>query len=278
MTSKEKVKGWGSALRTSHLVATCLLFALAGAICLCLGVYRLVCLPNIQSGLATLGAGLALLFASLFGHFESFKIWGVEAKIKKLNETVDKAEVALAQLRSLTDLTSEALMRLYCGLGRYATPPRLLELDAIAANVRALLEEAGTSDEQIRKMLAPWVNTMAAAAHKNVRERLHAVLDPLRIDLISRKSLAPPNELLTLLPRIESVEGYIAKRTNAIQGRAAEEIAFHITSMVEHAPELTEVQRSELMMFASKTSDEVRHLAANYALRDRSFWELLAYQ
>jgi hypothetical protein len=127
-------------------------------------------------------------------------------------------------------------------------------------------------------MLAPWVSTMSVAAHKNVRERLYAILGPLRIDLINRKSLAEPNELLSLVPRIDSVEGYTAKEADKIQGCSAPEIASCIISMIAKAPELTDKQRDELMQFASQASDEVRYLAANYTLRDKTFWESLAFQ
>jgi hypothetical protein len=278
MTSAPKDSEWVNKLSKWHLVTACLLFGVSGVICLVAGLYRLICLPSLELGLATLGAGLALLFASLFGHFESFKIWGVEGKIKQLNETVDKAEEALAQLRSLTNLTGEALMRLYCGLGRYTEPPSLLELDAIAGNVRALLTEAGRSEQQVREMLAPWVSTMSVAAHKNVRERLDAILGPLRIDLINRKFIAEPNELLTLVPRIESVEGYTAKEADKIRRCSAEEVSIRIISIITEAPELTDKQRDELMQFASQASEEVRYLAANYALRDKTFWGSLAFQ
>lgn len=278
MPSALKDQEWVSKLSKWHLATACLLFGVSGVICLGVGLYRLIWLSTLELGLATLGAGLALLFASLFGHFESFKIWGVEAKIKRLNETVDKAEEALAQLRSLTDLTGEALMRLYCGLGRYTQPPPLLELDAIAGNVRALLTDAGRSEQQVRQMLAPWVSTMSFAAHKNVRERLEAILGPLRIDLINRKCIAEPNELLTLVPRIDSVEGYTAKEADEILGCSAEEIASRIISMIADAPELTDKQRDELMYFASQASEEVRYLAASYTLRDKTFWGSLAFQ
>ncbi len=278
LSSWFKQRAGSSMISSIHTLVVASAFTLAGLACLCFGVWKLIFAGALELGLGSLGAGLALLFASMAGRFETFKIWGVEAKIRELNETVDKAEIALAQLKKLSELTSQGMIRLYSSLGRYAHAPDMDELESLASNVRTMLSQIGSSEIEIRKALYPWVRTAALVARKNILEDVFVPLENARQELLLRKSIAAPQELMTLAPRIEEIERYFATISEGILTCPAEEIAVRISGMVAAAPELSAMDRVRLVALADKAAKEVLYLATHYQLGDKAYWDALKHQ
>lgn len=74
-----------------------------------------------------LGGGLILVFGATIHRFESLKGLGMEAKTRKLDETIDKAEVALSKLKELTELVGANLIKLSSSIGRFSGAPSIME-------------------------------------------------------------------------------------------------------------------------------------------------------
>lgn len=278
MAKKSDLAGWRKCVTTGHSLLVAMVFTLSGVACVGFGSWVLLVERNFELGIGSLGGGVALLFASMIGRFESVKVWGVEAKMRQLNETVDKAEDALEQLRKLTELTSLGMVRLYSGLGRYAEAPNMVELSQLTSSVKSVLFQIGSSEDVIHRALEPWVRICALVAHKNVREELHALLEPIRRELLHRKEIAMPNEQLTLMPRLQAVEGYLAQEANRVLECAPSEIPERIESMVAQAPELSMTDKVRLSDLAAKAAREVRFLVTNYKFADNDYWNALPYQ
>lgn len=278
MAKKSDLAGWRKLVTTGHSLLVGMVFTLTGVACVGFGSWVLLVERNVELGIGALGGGVALLFASMIGRFESVKVWGVEAKMRQLNETVDKAEDALEQLRKLTELTSLGMVRLYSGLGRYAEAPNMVELAQLTSSVKSVLFQIGSSEDVIHRALEPWVRTCALVAHTNVREELHALLEPIRLELLHRKQIAMPNEQLTLMPRLRAVEGYLAQEVKRVLECAPSEIPERIESMVADAPELSMTDKVRLSDLAAKAAREVRFLVTNYKFADNDYWNALPYQ
>ncbi|WP_375577521.1 hypothetical protein, partial [Paracidovorax oryzae] len=251
-------------------------FFISGSICVFFGVFPLF--KGNESSLGAIGAGFALLIASMFRSFESFKFWGIEAKIRELKKVVGDAEDATLQLKDVAELTYEAIIRFNCSFGRYVRPMDMIELARVSENARATLAKLGTSESDIEKMLRPWVRTAALVAHKNVREALGEIIERHRIDLSKRKLLASPEELQSLVPRLNDLEIYVAKQAEKVQECAVVEIPLLITEMVNGSPEISLEDRNYCLNMAKKAAEEVRYLIENLEFKDRSYWESLRYQ
>lgn len=110
--------------------------------------------PLAATGIA---AGIALLFAATVSRFEFLKGFGVEAKVRRLDVTIDKAEQALNQLKELTLLTSKTTVKLFSMTGRLSGPPTIDYRAEIIANTGRLLHDVGATSEQIQNIREPLI-------------------------------------------------------------------------------------------------------------------------
>ena len=130
---------------------------IAGLAALGGGVYQLF---NDHAAPATagLGAGLILLLAASIERFELVKGLGIEARV---NRKLHEADVALAQVKRITEIAGSTLVGLVARTGRWdgAVPPR--ETYALSRTVRQMLESVGASPEAVRAATQPWARWAA---------------------------------------------------------------------------------------------------------------------
>src|SRR6266480_7887150 len=62
---------------------------------------------NVGIAATSLTAGLVLLFAATIDRFELLKGLGIEARTRKLDERIERADEALRRLRELAELTTD---------------------------------------------------------------------------------------------------------------------------------------------------------------------------
>lgn len=126
-----------------------------GLLNLAAGTWRML-IGDATLGAAGLTAGLVLLLAATIERFELVKGLGVEAKTRLLTAKIDEAEVILAQMKRLAEMSSETLILLAARAGRIggATPPE--EAHRLSRTVKQVLEAAGSPPDAIRNVLTPW--------------------------------------------------------------------------------------------------------------------------
>lgn len=151
------------------------LLALCGVVILFMGTYRF-CIGETGDGSAAAGAGLVLLLAATIDRFKFFKGWGLELQTRELERTIESAESTLARLRTLTDVSAKALMRLCLSVPGY-TPEQLHEL---SRSVKALLEQNGEGPAGVHEALDPWVYRCINTIRVQILSRAHHTVNSIR--------------------------------------------------------------------------------------------------
>ncbi|MDF3823082.1 hypothetical protein P3G55_24535 [Leptospira sp. 96542] len=155
--------------------------ALAGIVCLVVGVLSLWEGKDLVRAATGLGGGLLLLFAASIERFEVLKGLGIEARTRQLDAAIDQATATLEQLRELaTSFSGVALTELMSGHFAYggATLKVRIELhDELLQTLKAL----GISARQID------------TADQNWRKGIASIYRSKIIDLVGKNT--PPNRL-----------------------------------------------------------------------------------
>lgn len=126
---------------------------------------------------ASLTAGLVLIFAATVDRFESLKGLGVEAKTKKLDEKIEQADEALEKLKELTELTCGTLIVLISCSGRLSGPPSARTAIELAAKTRSIMSSLGSDPADIKAALRPWAEVMCRDRVRPIRVELNKLMD-----------------------------------------------------------------------------------------------------
>lgn len=131
------------------------------------------------SGNATVTAtcGALAIFALLVSQMhliESFSGFGIQAKLRKLDEALGEADEALNKLRKLAAIFSRIIVDTQSRAGRMGGAA-FRDRCATAREVRQLLLDVGASDQEIRSAIAPWAKWMALDISYGLINRLGAV-------------------------------------------------------------------------------------------------------
>lgn len=152
-TATDSRRYWWSA--TTAFVADALLL-LAGVANVVIGTWQAYTVGSVAAT-AFLTAGLVLLLAANVDRFESLKGWGIEAKTRKLDETLAESQDTLAKLRRLTEVVGRSVIASNASLSRWETAPRLSRSLQTAREMRAMLKDMDFSSKTIESVLHPWV-------------------------------------------------------------------------------------------------------------------------
>jgi hypothetical protein len=103
---------------------------------------------------ATLGAaaGVFLIFASFIERFDFIKAFGIEAKVRIIDEKIAQAEVIVSKIRALAELTSQSLIK-SSSSGTFIDAIQLYQL---GSSTRELLLSLDTPQDKMREILKPW--------------------------------------------------------------------------------------------------------------------------
>jgi hypothetical protein len=164
-------------LQASLVAAVSFLLFVAGAALLGRGVWAAYD-GNIQLATLCIGSGLVLLLAATLERFESLKGLGLEAKMRALTTTIDKAEEQVRTLREVLELIGPMLIALNARAGRWDSAPTVEEFYDQSRTIKRAFEVVRARKDVADAALKQWVGTMAfdAAARviHNLQVRLQA--------------------------------------------------------------------------------------------------------
>jgi len=92
---------------------------------------------------------LLLILMTQLDRLEFFKGFGVEARIRKLDETLDRAEEMRVRLQSVTLVTAELAMQMICRIGYMAGPLSRGESYRFFRQYERQLRELGASEDHL---------------------------------------------------------------------------------------------------------------------------------
>lgn len=252
--------------------------ALAGVACLGLGVSSLW-RGNVAAAGTGLTAGLVLLLAASVERFEVLKGLGIEARTRKLDEAITQATATLEQLRELAEMSSESLVSLNSKMGRWDSHPPAPEAYEVVQRVRRNLKNLGSSDEAIRKAMAPWVHTLSFDLASDL---LTEILHPWRLLLQhwDQKIQSYPQPIAAGDPAFQALidqrnhfgmfEGnYVGGGVHEWQPGTHSQ---RLRNIVESVPLLDEADRQRLRDVIAPWLPRLDYLARNYDLIDKEEW------
>lgn len=259
-------------IRTVQLGAVDFVLMAVGLLCLGYGAYY-VAQKELALAVTALGAGLVLLFASTIDRFESVKGLGMEARTRKLDETIDKAEVTIDQLKGLAEVTGATLITLMSTVGRHGGAPSVAEAYALSREVLGILKGLNSSDEVVRAALTPWARAAAIDLFRelvhSVHALMHAELKAMEATMVSRSS----PEQVQLLQQGQVDLGYTRQAIANILSWRLPEFEQKALDLFDSAPLITDAVRSQHREHFVRASRELQYLASNLDFRDRQLWD-----
>ncbi len=221
-----------------------------------------------------LGGGLILVFGATIHRFESLKGLGMEAKTRKLDETIDKAEVALSKLKELTELVGANLIKLSSSIGRFSGAPSIMEAYTLSRQVKKTLDGINADHSVIQEALEPWAKIAAVDLFFSEHEPLRRIVDQKRQDL-SRAAAQPAAagaEAAALMSRVREMESYLSKRFTEIQTWRLDQFSDRLFDRLNTAPELEEDQRRLFDVAFRRAAEQLDALARTLDFADLAYW------
>lgn len=264
--------------RGTQLFIVDLALTLLGLACLAGGLYYIYADQATMTA-TCMASGLILLFASTLHRFELLKGFGVEAKMKKLDATIDKAEIALSQLANLTEVTTSAIIDLSCKMGRWSSAPTVDEARDLAHNVRRTLSMSGADESKIRKILNPWskieIRDLAYEAMKPYAEACNERLRDLHSQANEIKQPISPEhqpQFNSLHQRARQVSEHMAKWSTLINERPTHETPSILILHIQNSPEFDKEVKATLVAGLTPFNSEIEHMATKMEFKDIDFW------
>lgn len=231
--------------------------------------------PLAATGIA---AGITLLFAATVSRFELLKGFGIEAKVRRLDATIDKAEQALSQLKELTLLTSKTTVRLFSSIGRVGGTPTFNEQYELITSFRKILNETGATDEQIRQVWEPLFKICVVDLLRKPDELFKEYSQPFRQRLQDQKHKTVPltpsqgEENAAIMQREKNLDNHYSNFLSRLYRSPLSQSPQIIDELASTAPELDEDAKQGLMQAIKPYKDEVEYLVNNQSCRNIQFW------
>jgi hypothetical protein len=261
-----------SGIRNFQLFIVDVTFTIAGILSIAGGLW------SIYRDSATLAAtcmavGLILLFAATLHRFELLKGFGVEAKMKKLDDTIDKAEVALSRLKDLAEVTNAAIISLSSSAGRFGGAPSISQAKALADSVKVTLEKLGSDSETVRGILSPWVKTevgdLVRAALQSYATLVQEKEYEFRTEKMKGVECAEQQALAT---RLNAMLQYREPIFDQVKEQATDQLVRYMNSVVSNSPELSEAEKQTLLTSFKPFQDEIDYFLVNLNFKNVQFW------
>lgn len=231
--------------------------------------------PLAATGIA---AGIALLFAATVSRFEFLKGFGIEAKVRRLDATIDKAEQALRQLKELTLLTSKTTVRLFSSVGRFGGAPTLDERYELITSFGKILNETGASEAQIRQTWEPLLKICIVDLMRKLDELFKEYSQPFHKRLQDQKHKTEPltpsqgEENAAIVQREKDLNNYYSSFLSRLYKSPLRQSPQIIDELTRAAPELDEDTKQRLVQAIKPYRDEVEYLVDNLSFRNIQLW------
>jgi len=233
---------------------------------------------NVGIAATSLTAGLVLLFAATIDRFELLKGLGIEARTRKLDERIERADEALRRLRELAELTTDTLIDLNNKTGRIAAVPSASESYALAQRTRSILSGLGSKPETVRRILEPWALTMCRdVSYASVRRLEAAIVEQARrleIDRAALKQPITPNDpaFLQLNAQITGLHEYQQKRLMKFGEIPLTGYPEALLRLFNEAPVTDRAPVEEAKQRASQFAGGMRSIQEAFVVDDREAW------
>lgn len=268
-----------SLLRRAQIFVVDLSLTIVGLLTIVGGAYY-VFKDNPAMAATCMGTGLVLLFAATIDRFESLKGLGMEAKTRKLDATINKAELALKQLKELTEIASTAIISLSSKTGRLDSAPSVEEAYELAGKVRKILQSVGSDKAAISATLRPWAQVSAIdLAYKQIqplRTALHIAARDLN-QQINTIELAQPRNLEShnaVINRRNSVKSFLEERIHKIYQWNLDDFSTKLIALVNDAPEISAELKTELHKNFAPACAQIEYLVSEMDFKDPEFWKI----
>ncbi|RII84039.1 hypothetical protein [Neopusillimonas maritima] len=274
MTKKQTTRYSGRSIQIG-IVDTAL--TIAGLTAL---VGGLLALYRDSAALAATGiaAGIALLFAATVSRFEFLKGFGIEAKVRRLDATIDKAEQALTGLKELTLLTSKTTVRLFSSVGRIGGAPTFDERHELIIGFEKILSETGATKDQIRQTWEPLLKICVFDLMLKPGEVFKEYSQPFRQKLQAQMHNTSPltpsqeEENAAIIRRQHNLDNHYSNCLARLYKSPLNQAPQIIDELVNTAPELDEDAKQRFTQAIKPYRDEVAYLVNNLSFRNIQFW------
>ncbi|MCW5297734.1 hypothetical protein DXT88_06045 [Herbaspirillum lusitanum] len=238
-------------------------------------IYR----DNAALAATCMAAGLILLFAATLHRFELLKGFGIEAKMKKLDDTIDKAEVALAQLKDLTKVTSVALVTLYSRIGRTGGPPTFEEEYETMQGVKRNLLSSKYSLLEISAILRPWIQRssikLILVGLKKYDSLVRDTAMELTFEFNTMGANIPPELVESYQEKVRR-SGNLTRYNDLFRDTlwtvTPDKLEQHIRTQISGTPELSDQQKRESLAGIQIYLNELLYFHQNLEALDMQFW------
>lgn len=231
----------------------------------------------------SMGSGLALLFAATIDRFESLKWLSLEAKTRKLDVTIGNAEIALVQMKKLTEIAGAALISLTSKFGRMGGPATFDDSYTLAKDIRSMLSSVGSDKLVIKNALKPWMqmNSTLLTMHQ-VMPIQHALIETIanlnkrisEIDLTDREMLVEHGSLIARRNITQSFLNEINESFANLHQWDFNRVKEKLGSIIIEAPELNTETKEKLLSDLSPAFAQIEYLNAELDFKDPEFWKL----
>jgi hypothetical protein len=244
----------------------------AGLILISLGIHA-VWKENLGLAGTALTAGLVLLFSATIHRFELLKGLGIEAKTRALNQTLDKAEVTLAQMKKLSEMVGTTVIEFNSSIGRTQRIPPLMETYRLSREVKELLKEMGSDQVTIQLALAPWARSASNDLFFYVKSLIDHEFYILQNSLRGRGNLDNPDETQRALnKRAFVLEDYRTIYNNPLQ-KDIKLLAQSLRSYAAGSPENLSVDSAKKIQAEIDIAEnEFRSLADTADFLNIDYW------
>ncbi len=242
----------------------------AGLTCLGLGIYFMFN-KELSLALAALGGGLVLLFSATIYRFEYVKGLGIEAKTRQLDATIDKAELAIEQIKALAELTGGTLLSLTSDVGKWGRWTGIDDAHALSRRVLSVLRSLNSSEDTIRDALRPWARVAAMTLFEYEVIQMHRLIQA-KIAEKDRSQISKADQDKIAL-ELQTVQGHAGKFSQGMRAWKLDEFAKKTLEMFDTAPLLDDATRSQRRSEFVRAAAEFSFLESQLDISDRELWQ-----
>lgn len=256
---------------------------LSGIINLVIGTYAAYIGDNDIAAIS-LGAGLLLLFAATIERFDSIKGLGIEAKTRKLDQKIERADLLLEKIKEISELSGAALIDLSSKTGRMGSAPTPKESYELAQKVKDNLLAMGSEFNDVKKYLDPWVRISCFDLARAITAPLQKAVTERKQEIYNERSKAmkiqePDNPDLEIAQKNLRELSEYEKEFRNFHLLESKDFPDRLTEIIESSPEclnkeIVDVTLDQLNTFIPS----INELKESLKITDREPWFQLASQ
>jgi hypothetical protein len=260
-----------SKIRSAQIGLIDAAMSIAGLACLAFGIYFLA-IREVTLAVASLGAALVVLFAATIDRFESLKGLGMEANIRRLDNSIDKAELAMERLKELAGLTGASLISLSSMAGRHGGAPSVSEAYDLSRRVASILERLNAPEADIRVALTPWAKAAAVDLFQKLVQRAHELLLAWVSESNTRMQNLSSPEQVEFAKKCQEALGHPGRLSSRISTWQLGDFERKALELIDTMPLLDEPARQEHRQVFERAAAELKFLAVNLDTQDKALW------